>query len=255
MRPVYYKATGGGFAADVDVVTGSGNDVVSVLGTAANAPLAVLTGAGDDAVFVYPDSASGSTLASAVGVDAGPGNNLLDVNTAARSAPQALTITSAAIISGSDGWGVYYKASGGTFASDVDVVTGAGNDVVSVLGAAANAPLAIFAGAGDDAVIVYPSVGNLSTLASAVSIDAGPGNNYLGVNTTADTTPETIAVSSFAVGSTSEGWRVFYQASGGDLRFGVVMTTGSGAAVTSVFSTAAGTPMFAFVSGDEVFMI
>src|SRR5205807_1181713 len=77
---IKYSATLGTFGQGVRLLLGSGNDIVSVAGTAAGAPTLVDSGAGNDSVNVMANSANSSTV-----VNTGLGNDTIRVSSASNT--------------------------------------------------------------------------------------------------------------------------------------------------------------------------
>src|SRR5262249_9071409 len=150
---VSYAATGGSFSHGVLFVTGSGNNTVSVLSVAANAPMLVFGGAGDDSFFVTPPTPGGSSAPGTLSLDAGGGSNQLSISESTATA-DTLFLTSNALVSTVTSFVVSYTATGGSFGRGLLLTTGSGNDTLLVLGTAAGADTHIFTQGGTDLVEV-----------------------------------------------------------------------------------------------------
>src|SRR5439155_2777358 len=71
---------------------------------------------------------------------------------------------------------LYYRATGGGFGGGVAVVIGSGNETAILQGQLTGAPTTVYAGAGDDRLIV--AVTSASNYAN-VTLDGGPGTDSL----------------------------------------------------------------------------
>jgi hypothetical protein len=240
---ISYTATGGTFGRGILVLTGSGDDTVTVQGAPAGTLLSVFTGGGNDVVVVSPPAGSLSTLQSTLGIDGGTGINTLIVSEAGFDGSEALTVTGSAVVSTAQNFAILFGATGGTFGGGVRVQTGAGADTVQVRGTAANAPLSVFTGGGDDAIQVYAAASTGSTLQSTVGIDAGPGTNSLFVSEADYIGGDSLALLPGTVRSTGLGFAISYGATGGGtFGGGVMLAAGSGADTVNVFGGLANIP-------------
>lgn len=165
-------AYGGNFGV-VGLTTGSGDDLVTVLGT--DDPTNINTGAGNDRISVVAQTGLlGGVLAGPLNIDAGSGNNTLSVSEAAATIGDTLTLTGNAIVGqGSSPFAIGYTATGGTFGS-VALATGTGPDSITVAGKRADGgQLDVNAGGGGDTVKV--EVTNTS-LYGNFYVDGGAAN-------------------------------------------------------------------------------
>ena len=144
----------GSFAV-VGLTTGSNADLVTVVGTSANAAQTnIATGDGDDRIGVTAQTGSlGAALAGPLSIDAGAGNNVLVVSEANNTAGDHIEVTADAIIGESSPFVIGYTASGGTFAGVV-LTTGSGADVIDVFSKRADGQLDVGTGGGGDTVRV-----------------------------------------------------------------------------------------------------
>jgi hypothetical protein len=177
---VVWRATGGSIGG-VYLLTGSGNDQVSVLSTRAGATTAVNTGGGNDLVVVSSDPTGTGTLNGLAGpltIDEGSGVNELFVSEMGSIQPDQVSLFSNQILSASLGFVITYQATGGTFGNGVVFDGGSGNDVVTVWSALANIPTLINTGGGDDVINVQVFA---NSTYSTLYLDGGPGTNTLDV--------------------------------------------------------------------------
>src|SRR5262249_24467551 len=141
---VAYKATGGSFSS-VQVMTGTGDDTVGVVGTAA--PTSITTGGGGDCVGVAALSRKlGAAPAAPLTIGLGGGANVLRLAEQADVGGDVVAVTATQFLGqGAQPFTVNYSATGGTVAG-ASLITGSGADQVGVLGTAG--PTGIITGAG-----------------------------------------------------------------------------------------------------------
>ena len=109
-------------------------------------------------------------------MDEGAGSNSLLVSEYFATTGDNIGITSGGIFSSVRSFVVYYSATGGTFGGGITVLTGSGNDTVTVYSQAAGAPLIVSTGAGNDGVEV---VCTSASPYSGLYVDMGAGTDYL----------------------------------------------------------------------------
>jgi uncharacterized delta-60 repeat protein len=149
-----YTATGGNFGAGVFLVTGSANNNVRVLGTAAGSINGIELGDGNNTVVVTSQTGTLDTMAGKIGVQGGTGNNLLYVSDAGSTRPDQLFVSGVAVQSA--GFFLSYAASpGGTFGRGVDVVGSNAGTQMYLVGQLAGSPIGLFGGSGNDTFRVY----------------------------------------------------------------------------------------------------
>jgi filamentous hemagglutinin len=171
---ILYGATDGDLSGGIFLYTGSGNDTVSVQGTAAHAGTQIFTGAGNDTISIGSSTGFLNHLFGPVAIDAGPGANTLIVNEFGETFGDTLQVTANAVLSaGNPDGAIYFGASGGSFAGGFYVITGPGSDVVNILGAPLNSPFYLFTQAGEDSI----NIGVTNSSAYNIGIDAGTGTN------------------------------------------------------------------------------
>src|SRR5262249_14440852 len=122
-----------------------------------------------------------------------------------------------------DGFGIYYTASGGTFRRGVALATGAANDVVAVLSATARAPLVLFTEDGDDVITLQAATADGFTLADDVVLDAGAGKNSLMVTEEGGLVADSMALSGGTLSSAAGGFTVLFAAVGGSFGSGLTV--------------------------------
>jgi hypothetical protein len=223
---VYYSSNGGGFAGGVFVLTGSGQNNVTVTGTPANSFVELVTGGGDDTISVQaPAGSLGAALPGALVIDAGAGNNTLSVSEANNTAGDTVFFGPGAIATAS-GFLLYYMANGGTFAGGVTLITGLTDDAVNIFGT--SAPTTIFTGGGNDVISVVALAGSVgSVLNGPLTIDAGPGFNTINVAESNNAGDDNFTLGSTSISST-DGWTINYTASGGSFLGGINVFGGQG---------------------------
>jgi hypothetical protein len=154
---ITYAASGGSFAG-VNLATGPGAVRVNVQSTAAGAITGVLNLGGADTIDVCSNTATNqgdlSGLKGPLLVEALGGSDLLVVSEAARRTRDDVVVTASALGS-RDGAGftIYYAAAAGSF-TGINFASGSGDDHITVLGAPAGVPLALYTMGGNDAVVV-----------------------------------------------------------------------------------------------------
>jgi hypothetical protein len=163
---VSYTATGGSYGFGVQVLTGSGNDVVAVLGTAPGAPTQISTGAGNDVVYVVPGGV--------VSVDEGSGTNALVVTEAGQLAADSIFVGNGIITTASGGV-IYYGATGGSLGFGLTIQGSEGGDLISVGAVTAGTPLFLDGGGGNDTIAFQVQPGS----GYSASVNGGPGTNTL----------------------------------------------------------------------------
>jgi hypothetical protein len=259
---VSYPAAGGAFRKGVVLVTGGGNDVVGVWGTAAGGATCVYTMGGDDRVEVLASDGNANTLASPLSLDLGPGKNALLVSEATRTTGDAVMLTCVNDNSydgafTAPGFRVLYTATSGTFGGGLSLATGSGDDTI---GAQATHPgdlTCVFTGAGNDYIELAPSVqragASITLLNGPLAIDAGTGSNMLLVNQKWRTVPDSVALTAGSVYSTLatftanyalvKPFTVYYTATGGTFAGGLGLVTGTGDDRVTVSGVPAGAPV------------
>jgi hypothetical protein len=186
---VLYAAVGGTYGGGLGLVAGSGDDTVGVQSTFPGDLTSIFTGAGNDYIQVATSLPRGNTsvtlLNGPLAIDAGSGSNTLLVNEAWRTAADSVVLTAGSLSSTLPTFTVnnalvtpftvYYAATGGTFAGGVGLITGAGDDHVTVSGAPAGGPVQIATGGGADQVDVAVTAGS----GYSMRVDGGPGDDTL----------------------------------------------------------------------------
>src|SRR5262249_2428949 len=152
----------------------------AVVGTTPASTFGIVTGAGNDTVSVAPTvGALGAGLGGTLSIDEGPGSNALSLSEAASPSGDTVFVTAASVGGGgAHPFGILYAATGGTFAGGIGLVTGPGNDTIGVLSKRADSPLSIDSGAGNDTVNVAVTS---TTGYSQLSINGNAGTDTLGV--------------------------------------------------------------------------
>ncbi len=165
-----YGATGGNFSRGVFLNTGGGNDAVTITSTAG--PTLINTGDGNDVLAIASETALRNQLVGFLTIDAGTGVNSLFINDARN--PVATFYNVASKFVASQGWRINYLATGGRFGT-LTVTTGAGHDLIRVLGVGATSTLVRGVG-GNDAFRVFVGRNNLPR---GLQVDGGVGANSL----------------------------------------------------------------------------
>ncbi len=171
---VFYGATGGTFAGGVFVFTGAGADALVIQSTRADAHTAVFTQGGDDTIMVSSVSnlAVGvlSGLLGGLTVDGGGGSNQLLVSNSGDGSPGTAFLTDVGISFAP--LTLFYRATAGSFARGIFLISGAGGDTLIVQSILAGSPTTLFAQAGDDTFLV--AVTNASAYFGLL-VDGGDG--------------------------------------------------------------------------------
>jgi hypothetical protein len=217
---VNYAATGGNFGRGVRVLVGPANNVIDVAGTAAGAPVTIATGGGNNAVFLQPiDAGQNTTFHSAVHIAFGTGTeNAIQLNETNSTVAEGVNLFPTSLFSLSRGFFVSYGTAPGGSLFGVAVLTGSGNDTVSIAGPPANGGAVFaFTGAGDDAIYT-PPIGQLG-------IDAGPGNNALVITEAGLSFGDNVTVYDGVIGSNFG--TVYFAASGGSFGAGLAVIGGN----------------------------
>jgi len=146
---------------------GTGNDTVTITGTATAIPVTVQGGGGDDTVIVGDGSLD--SLLAEVSVDGGAGADRLAVDDSKATTNNVYTLDFASISRTDGAVAVDYS----TF-EQLALAAGAGNDAISVPGIAAGVVASIDGGTGDD--VVTAGDGSLDNLLGSLIPDGGAGS-------------------------------------------------------------------------------
>jgi hypothetical protein len=251
---ISYTASGGGnFLQGVNLTVGSGNNIVDIQGTTANAPTTVTTGPGNSNFLVSGLDGTLSAFASGLTITAGPGADQLVVSDTGNAGDNSYTFSDTQISAGA--FSVNYTAAG-NFSRGVALVTSLGNTSINVQGTPANAPTTIVSGEGNAAIMVSGGDGTLSTFASPMTVVTRGGSNQLVVSEANDTTGDNIVFGPNQIASQLGRFVVDYVAAGGSYSQGVALVTGSGSSVIYVEGTAPNAPTtIAAVAGNNTFVV
>ncbi|MFO0967351.1 MAG: MBG domain-containing protein [Gemmataceae bacterium] len=223
--------------ANLNLYTLGGSDQVTITGDAAGTALSVFGGDGADVFDITTASGRlGQVLGAPVTLDGGTGSNQLIVDEAAATAGDVITVLANKILGeGPFPFTINYTATGGDFATGVQIMTGSSDDWVRVRGTAAQAPVSVLSGAGNDVIDVQAQSNRLGdVLAAPVALDAGAGNNQLSVSEANSAVADTVTVlANQILGQGAAPFSLSYKATGGSFT-SVKLTTGSGADVINV---------------------
>ncbi len=256
---VSYLATGGRIGS-VEVLTGTGNDLVLVRSTTAGATTAVSSGGAGN---IYVSSAVGNngTLGGLRGplvIDGGAGSNFLTVSAAGDSGPDTFTLTGSSITDTAAGLRIAYGASGGGFAG-VNLATGPGAVRVNVQGTAAGAITGVLNLGGADTIDVCSdtatNMGDLSGLKGTLLVEALGGTDLLVASEAGRQTRDDVVVTAGALGSRDgAGFTIDYAAAGGGSFSGLNFAAGAGDDHFTVQGAPAGAPvaLYNFGGADTV---
>lgn len=266
-----YSATGS-WAGGL-VIRGSEHaDTLAVVSTTAGATTDLRSLGGNDTVRVSSDGtgATGglSTLAGALAIDLGSGAGTLAISDLAEATPgaNAGVVISATSITGlagpTDGSVITLASSGGNVAAltvtgssspgvaegytitalpgPSTLSTGAGNDAISLQGAAH--PASLLAGTGNDALGLGSSGAGLGDITAPIAVDGGGGADALTLDDAADPSADIVELTPTTI-STQAGNSLF--GAGGSLTHGAVeqlaVNLGTGSDSVTISATGAGT--------------
>jgi hypothetical protein len=209
------------------LIGGAGNDLFAVHATPAGSVTYLYGGAGDDSFQFSSDAPfdKGVTagLRGPVVVDGGPGVNQLVVSDAGDPQGGFDALTPNEVLGAVAPNGIYFTATGGSFAGGVYLLTGSGDDLVYVVGTPGGATTTLLTGAGNDVIAVTAQNGTLAAaLGGPLIIDAGPGANVLSVSEP-NNVGDSITVTPNSI-TGSSGFAIYYTATGG--KFAAVYVTG-----------------------------
>lgn len=254
--------------ADTAALTDHGTGAVSTLVSGGGNGLFPITLFRDPAVAVSLKTKGGNdnidfrrTAPSATTyfLDAGTGDNALNVDLSAAAGPDFTYVTAPAVQSALLGGPIYYAATGGDFAGVMATFGDHGN-FISVQGTQASAPTLVRTGGGDDTVLVASSTnafqGKLDGLAAPVVVDAGAGSNQLSVSDAAQTVGNAITMTNEQITTGVEGAVIHYRATGGDFKRGVALFGGSGDDTLNIACQLPGAPFVLYGgNGNDLFQV
>ena len=221
------------------VNTGSGSNTVNILNTSAHIGIDVYDG-GDDTVNVG-NAGSVQGILAAVNIQNPPSYNTINVNDSADTT--ARTVTLSTYSSGGANWGsitglapaaINYKY-GDT--SSVNITTGSAADTVNVLATGVTTNIS---DGGNDVVNVGDG-GSVQGILGTLNLQDPPSYNTINVNDSADTTAQTVTLSTYSSGGYNWGSITGLAPAAINYKYGdtssVNITTGSAADTVNVLAT------------------
>jgi hypothetical protein len=172
------QATGSGFGGltysgltGLFVNGGSGNDWFNVDSALAATPVTINAGAGDDTLHLsyWPENLN--TVAGAVTFNGGAGSDSIVLWDNQNTGSDTYTITSTAVTRPNFGGLTYSNA------TSLRLLGQAGNNTFNINSTLATTPVTIEAGTGNDHTVLAFPTGNLNSIAGAVTVNGGAGND------------------------------------------------------------------------------